>query len=111
MTVRKRSILIASAGVAVLLALIIVLLIRAGPRRHRGFRRGRVPIPKAAKGLPPVEQWTDLFSRLPPHDLAELLESIEQKQPELYSRWSLGYLHARALLEDNEPKEAARKFA
>src|SRR6185436_18597226 len=100
MTVRKRSIVIASAVAVVVLTVIIVLLIRARPRRHRVFRREPVPIPKVAKGLPPVEQWTDLFSRLPPHDLAELLESIEQKQPDLYSRWSLGYLHARALLED-----------
>jgi tetratricopeptide (TPR) repeat protein len=112
MTVKKRTLLISAATALVFIAiLIVIIVVRTRPRRHRVFQRETVPVAKVAKGIPPVEQWTDAFSRLPPSELAHLLEAIEAKQPDLYLKWSLGYLHARALLENNEPAEAAKKLA
>ncbi len=101
------------AGLAILLAAIVfaVILSRERLRRHRVFRvapgeeRARAP-----QTIPPVDQWTDTFERLEPDDLASLLESIETKHPDLYSRWSLAYLHARSLIEENELDEAAERM-
>lgn len=101
------------AGLAILLAAIVfaVILSRERLRRHRVFRvapgEERVRAPQT---IPPVDQWTDTFQRLEPEDLASLIESIEARHPDLYSRWSLAYLHARALIEENELDEAAEKL-
>ena len=67
--------------------------------------------PTPPGGIPPVAQWSETFQRLGPEELAELLAQIEAKHPDLYAKWSLSYLHARALLEDNEPADAAQKLA
>ena len=108
MKLRKRF-AIPAAVLILLVIVIVVVVMRTRPSRHRVFRRA-VVVP-AAKGLPPIDKWTDAFSQLPPADLAKLLDQIAAAHPDLYSKWSLGYLHARALLEDNEPKEAAKKLA
>src|SRR5437762_586765 len=108
MNLRKR--LLVSAAIVVVLVAGIVVLIRTRPARHRVFRR-EAPARVAVKGIPPVEQWTDAFSRLPPADLVSLLDAIEAKHPDLYAKWSLAYLHARALIEDNERAKAAKKLA
>jgi len=106
---RKRA-LIALAVVAVL-TLAIVFVMR------RRVRRARVTHPAAAEakreapvGIPPVEQWTSYFARLEGDDLAALLAQIEQQHPDLYKQWSLGYLHARALIDANEDSDASKKL-
>jgi hypothetical protein len=107
---QKRTALITAtiAAIAVIAIVIGILLLRARPQRHRVFRR---EAPITIKGIPPVEQWTDAFSQLPPSELVKLLDRIAAQHPDLYAKWSLGYLHARALIEDNEPKLAAKKLA
>lgn len=112
---RKRLVLAAAVS-AVLVALIVfaVVLSRQRLRRHRVFRlapAAKEPARKAATGIPPVDQWSADFQRLPPRDLAELLGQLETKQPDLYARWQLGYLHARTLLETNDLGDAGRKLA
>lgn len=62
-------------------------------------------------GIPPVDQWTATFQELEGEELSDLLSAIETKHPDLYRKWSLAYLHARALVEDDEKDEAARKLA
>ncbi|MCU1347419.1 MAG: Soluble lytic murein transglycosylase and related regulatory protein [Acidobacteria bacterium] len=111
---RKRLVLVAAVS-AVLVALIVfaVVLSRQRLRRHRVFRlapAAKEPVRKVV-GIPPVEEWTARFQHLPADDLAELLEEIEAKQPDLYAKWQLGYLHARTLLETNELGDAEKKLA
>ena len=43
-------------------------------------------------------------------DLAELLSDIEKKDAAAYSANELGYLHARALIESNQPAKAAARL-
>jgi hypothetical protein len=108
----KKRVVLLIAGVVVLVAAIVtaVMIVRSRPSRHRVFRRARVAAP-TVEGIPPVDQWTDAFSQLPPADLAHLLDLIAAQHPDLYAKYSLGYLHARALLEANERKLAAQKLA
>jgi soluble lytic murein transglycosylase-like protein len=61
--------------------------------------------------LPPVERWTDTFRSASPQDLDAMLDTIEKERPDLYAKWSLAYLHARALIELNEKDEAREKLA
>jgi soluble lytic murein transglycosylase-like protein len=81
-------------------------------------RRVRVVHPAAAEAktvrpttIPPVDLWTSSFTRLEGDDLAALLTQIEQKHPDLYKQWSLGYLHARALIDAGEDADALPKLA
>lgn len=102
-----------AAGAIVLLAAIVfaVVLSRQNLRRHRVFRPTPGEAPAVAPGaIPPVEKWTEVFSSLGPDDLSDLLDQIAQRHRDLYERWSLGYLHARTLLEENEIEEAAAKL-
>ena len=109
---KKRSLVLIAVAVVLVIALLSVVLVRQRVRRQRVFRpAGEAPATKAPREIPPVEQWTATFAALPPEDLAELLTRIEQKHPDLYKQWSLGYLHGRALLEDGEEDEAAEKLA
>jgi len=83
------------------------------------LRRQRVAHPAASETaaaerpatIPPVEQWTDVFERLEGEDLAELLSRIDATHPDLYAKWSLGYLHALALIDAGEEDDAAAKLA
>lgn len=111
---KKKPLLIALvAGGVILLAAILfaVVLSRQNLRRHRVFRvapsEKRAAAPQA---IPPVEQWTETFTTLSAEELSDLLEEIEEKQPELYGRYSLAYLHARVMIEENEPEDAAVKL-
>ncbi len=111
---RKRfAIPIAAAVVLVaVIAILFVVLSRQRVHRHRVFRVA--PPEQRAKppaGIPPVEQWSDAFERLPPGDLDALLGSIETRNPALYARFSLGYLHARVLIERNKMARAKQKLA
>jgi len=61
------------------------------------------------------QQWTDQFRALESlgrwGQLEELLDGLEKSNPDLYARYQLGYLHARALIENNEPRDAMHKLA
>ena len=108
---RKHVLLIAAALVA-LLTVITIVVIRARVQRHRVFRPAAGEAkPAAPKGIPPVEQWTATFQQLEGEELEELLEAIEAKHPDLYRKFSLAYLHARVLTENNEKGAAAAKLA
>ena len=58
-----------------------------------------------------MEQWTATFQQLEGKELAGLLTAIEGKHSDLYAKWSLAYLHARALVEEDQKEDAARKLA
>ncbi len=100
------------AGLLVLgIALFAFVVSRERLRRHRVFRVASAETRADGPAtIPPVEQWTATFDSLAPGDLAALLTQIEVKHPELYARWSLGYLHARMLIEDNQYAPAAEKL-
>ncbi|HEV8661362.1 MAG TPA: lytic transglycosylase domain-containing protein [Thermoanaerobaculia bacterium] len=111
---RKRLWISVGAGAAVLAAIAILAIVISQQRlrRHRVFRAA--PAERRAKppaGIPPVERWTEEFERLSPTEVEELLDQIEQHDADLYARYSLGYLHARVLIERNELRDAARKLA
>lgn len=111
MTRKQRISLFAVATAVVLLAALAIVVTRQRVKRHRVFRPSMGEVrPQPPKGIPPVEQWTATFQQLEGEELAALLEAIEAKHPDLYARYSLAYLHARALIEDNENAEAARKL-
>lgn len=110
---RKRLLILGGAVVLLAIAILTVVAVRSR------VRRGRVAHPAAQRetagahpaAIPPVEQWSATFARLEGDDLAALLAQIEQKQPDLYKQWSLGYLHARALIDAGEEKDAQQKLA
>jgi soluble lytic murein transglycosylase-like protein len=100
--------------VAALLVLAIVLS-RARLRRHARFPTAPAAKPIAVPvGVPPVEQWTERFSQLEStgqwKQLDALLDALETKAPDLYAHNSLGYLHARVLIETSEDTEAEAKL-
>lgn len=109
---RKRVILLSAAAFIVLLAIVALILQRQRVRRHRVFRPAAGETkPAPLRGVPTVEHWTETFQQLQGEELIELLEAIEQKHPDLYAKWSLAYLHARALVDEDETSAAAAKLA
>lgn len=110
---RKRVILLSAAALLVLITVVAVVLQRQRVRRHRVFRpaAGEVKPEPPRAGIPPVEEWTATFQQLEGEELADLLAAIEQQQPGLYRKYSLAYLHARALVEEDETAAAAAKLA
>ena len=106
---RKRTVIVTAAGLVLLLALglggfFFAAHQRAG--RRRVFRAAPIEVkPKAATSaeLRPVSEWSEQFRLLEAAgrwgELAALLGRIEHDRRDLYDRWSLGYLHARALIE------------
>jgi soluble lytic murein transglycosylase len=109
--VTKRRALLLTLALAVVLLVAVIVTLRLRTRRHRVFRT--IPAEKVAP--PPAILSTEGFRALEVAgrwgDLADLLARIEKEHPAEYARWSLGYLHARALIEDNEPRAAAAKLA
>lgn len=98
--------------------LVLALLASVIVARRQRVRRQRLVHPAAGatktarpQAIPPVEQWTRAFQQLEGDDLAELLERIAHAHPDLYAKWSLGYLHARALIDADETSEALQKLA
>jgi soluble lytic murein transglycosylase len=87
-----------------------VLIVRQRVRRHRVFRT----LPAETIAVPPATLSSEQFRVLEESgrwgDLAGILARIEKEQPAEYAKWSLGYLHARALIEDDEPRAAAAKL-
>lgn len=107
---KKRNLVAIAAGLLLLTIVILgIILSRQRLRRHRVFREVERAAPAPAT-IPAVEQWSATFASLAPDDLADLLERIESAHPERYQAWSLGYLHARALIEDNDLEGAAGKL-
>jgi soluble lytic murein transglycosylase len=116
----KKRVVVPLAGVAVLVVLAIVFAIIAARQRaprHRVFRAAPAesrPKPPSVELRPP-DQWTEQFRQLETDgrwsDLAGLLDRMEKANPNEYRSWSLAYLHARALIENNEPAEAEKKLA
>lgn len=109
---RKRLLLAILAALVLVLVIAGVIVQRQRVRRHRVFRpaAGEVKTTPPSE-VPPVERWTETFQQLEGEELADLLASIETKHPDLYQKWSLAYLHARALVEENEEEDAAKKLA
>ncbi|HVS30179.1 MAG TPA: lytic transglycosylase domain-containing protein [Thermoanaerobaculia bacterium] len=105
----KRKLVTLAAASAVLLAIVVfaVILSRQRLQRHRLFRvapaETRTEPPRT---VPPLDQWSETFAALNAEDLAALLDQIRTTQPQQYARLSLGYLHGRALLEENELDDA-----
>lgn len=99
----------AAATLLVVIAILAVVLSRQRLRRHRVFREADRAV-TAPSTVPPVEKWTETFAALGPEPLAEVLTRIEQEHKDRYDAWSLGYLHARALIEDGELEEAKAKL-
>lgn len=113
--IRKRRLFFAAIAAVVILALAVLgtLLFRERVQRRRVFRPAgseQKPAPPA-RGVPPVEQWTPTFAALEPAALDELLDEIETRHPDLYRKYSLAYLHARALVDEDDRDAAAQKLA
>lgn len=104
-------------AVVVIAAIAGFLLMRQRAARHRVFRAA----PAETRTKPPSTElrapaeWTAQFRDLEVNgrwsDLEELLDQVAKKHPHEYAQWSLAYLHARALIESNEPADAAAKLA
>jgi soluble lytic murein transglycosylase len=108
--------LIGVAVVVLLAALVAIIVVRQRAPRHRVFRAAPAetrPKPPSAELRPPSE-WSEQFRELEASghwsELAELLDRIAKTHSNEYSQWSLAYLHARALIENNEPADAAAKL-
>src|SRR6185503_3303647 len=103
----------AIAALILALAVLGTLLFRERVERRRVFRpaAGEVKTAPPVRGVPPVEQWSPLFASLAPAELNELLSEIEAQHPDLYQKYSLAYLHARALVDADDRDAAAQKLA
>jgi len=109
---RRRVIIASAAALVIAVAAFIVFLSRQHVQRRIALRRAHrgTPMPMP-KGIPPLEQWTQTFESLAPADLDALLDQIEKQRGDLYAKYSLGYLHARARIENNDLTPAERKLA
>jgi soluble lytic murein transglycosylase len=109
--------LIGVAVVIVIAAVVAVVVVRQRAQRHRVFRAAPAetrPKPPSVELRAPNE-WSEQFRALEASgrwsDLAGLLDRIATTHATEYAQWSLAYLHARALIENNEPADAAAKLA
>ncbi|MEA2336247.1 MAG: hypothetical protein QOE82_254, partial [Thermoanaerobaculia bacterium] len=109
--------LIGVAVVVLLAAVLAIVVVRQRAQRHRVFRAAPAetrPKPPSTEPRAPNE-WSEQFRELEANgrwsDLDDLLERIEKTHAAEYTQWSLAYLHARALIENNEPADAAAKLA
>ena len=113
---RKRVVLIAAAVLVLVIGVFAFILSRQRLRRARVFRAAPAerPTAKPLTGVGPVDQWTEQFRTLEASgrwgDLADLLEAIEKAHPAEYAKWQLAYLHTRALIENDEPREAMQRI-
>ncbi len=110
---KRRPVIIVTAAILIVaFAILTLVAVRERVQRRRVFR----PAAGEAKavpprGIPPLEKWTETFATLSGEELAGLLEQIEKRHPDRYKEWSLAYLHARALVDQDEKSEAAQKLA
>ncbi|HEV7484951.1 MAG TPA: lytic transglycosylase domain-containing protein [Thermoanaerobaculia bacterium] len=116
----KKRVAIPLIGVAVavlLAAVVAIIVMRQRAPRHRVFRAAPAETrPKPPSGeLRPPNEWSEQFRSLEANgrwsELADLLDRIAKTNGSEYEQWSLAYLHARALIENNEPADAAAKLA
>ncbi|HEX7830287.1 MAG TPA: transglycosylase SLT domain-containing protein [Thermoanaerobaculia bacterium] len=111
MTRKKRLYLALTTAFVVAIAIFAAIAYRQRVQRHRVFRPAASDSkPGTPQSIPPVEQWSATFRELDAEPLAALLAQIEQQHPDLYKKYSLAYLHARALVEDDDAAEAAQKL-
>ena len=112
---RRRVILAAVAALIVILGILAVVFSRQRLRRHRYFRAAPAEQAKPAGKLGTPDRWTDQFRAFETlgrwGDLAKILDDLSKSSPDLYNRYQLGYLHARALIENDESREAMRRLA
>ena len=114
---KRRVVTVVLAAVLLLVGVIALVLSRQRIRRHRVFRTAPAEVRRKAPTaeIKPVEQWTEQFFALETSGrwaaLDELLERLEKSHSDLYGRYQLAYLHARAMIENNEPRKATRKLA
>jgi soluble lytic murein transglycosylase len=112
---RRRVILAAVAALIVILGILAVVFSRQRLRRHRYFRAAPAEQAKPAGKLGTPDHWTDQFRAFETlgrwGDLAKILDELAKSNPDLYNRYQLGYLHARALIENDESREATRRLA
>lgn len=115
----RKTLLFSALGLGVLSLLIsIALVVSRQPRR----RRVAISPPKAAPrvasdidiaALPP-ESWTARFMERSADrkwdELDEDLNTLATRFPQQYAAWNLGYLHARARLENDDPSGALEKI-
>ncbi|HYO78302.1 MAG TPA: hypothetical protein VE010_17720, partial [Thermoanaerobaculia bacterium] len=100
---RKRLLAAVAAVVLIAFAVLTTLIVRERVQRRRVFRPAAGEVkPQPPREVPPVAQWTSTFATLSGEELADLLEQIEERDPEKYKQWSLAYLHARALVDDDD---------
>jgi len=111
---KPRAVLLAVVALFVVIIIAIILAARQPVPRHRVFRTTPAPAAPAVAPSSPND-WTAQFVALENggrwKELAALLAQIEAAHPAEYQRWSLGYLHARALIEADDPRAAAAKLA
>ncbi|MGN6184582.1 MAG: transglycosylase SLT domain-containing protein [Thermoanaerobaculia bacterium] len=111
MTTRKRLLVILSVSFVALLAIVMTIAHRQRVVRHRVFRPATgEQKPIAPQGIPPIAQWSSTFRELNGQQLVDLLSAIETKHPDLYKKYELAYLHARALVEIDDRDAAAQKL-
>ena len=72
------------------------------------------PPARGRTGAPAVADWSErfrtLFHQREYDELLAHLDAIEATSPELYVRWRLGYLHARAALLAGDAEQARRRL-
>jgi soluble lytic murein transglycosylase len=109
---------LAGAAVVIILAAVLaIVVVRQRASRHRVFRAApaETRTKQPSIDVRPPSEWTEQFRDLEVNgrwaDLAALLDRISKTQRNEYDRWSLAYLHARALIENNDPADAAAKLA
>ncbi|HEV7425266.1 MAG TPA: lytic transglycosylase domain-containing protein [Thermoanaerobaculia bacterium] len=109
--------LIGVAVVVILAAVVAIVAVRQRATRHRVFRAAPAetrPKPPSAE-LRPQNEWSEQFRSLEANgrwsELDDLLDRIAKTHANEYAQWSLAYLHARAMIENNEPADAAAKLA
>jgi soluble lytic murein transglycosylase-like protein len=116
----RRPVILASVALALALLLIPILIVRRPVQRRRLFPQiapAATPTPAPAnprEEVPPINQWSAQFQAMEAanrwDELAALLSTIEAKDAAAYAANELGYLHARALIESNQPGAAARRL-
>ena len=101
-----------------LAALGLAALVLVGVRAPRALvPGGAAPEADAQRPLAdePVETWTERFTRLEGSGqwaaLAKELATVRERHPDLYGRYRLGYLHARAALQAGDNDQAAELLA
>jgi len=117
----KRRVALLTAAVAALIviavAVVAFIVTRHRVVRHRVFRAAPAehpPVPPTAQ-LRGINDWSEQFRSLEANgrwgELSELLDKVAASHPNEYRQWQLAYLHARAAVENDNPKNATPRLA